>query len=400
MEIQPNPNRAGASGAGHLPEPANSSGQSLASIIRAAQPVDLRGLAAELLDVAPRAGNMPGDGISNGNGMPAIPAPAGRFSTADMVDLLRSLQTKTQDTQLKSVKENLETNRIEQAKNNERQQAKIEEWIEKSRQAQKSGIFGKIFGWIGAIVAVIAAAVLSVAAIASGGAAAPLAIAAVVASISAVNMLTTQISQEAGGGPVGLFGVLSDMVGKLLTAFGVDEKTAGQIGKALAGAALIYTGLVLADPSCIGEMAGSIAQLAGASDEVAGYISMALGMVATVAVGILMTVLTGGGAAAGVAARVASLVSTAVQAAGQVASGAESIDRAVKEKAADAAIAAKKELEALMVKLQAGMEQDREKLKEILMAMDESMRLVSKMLSDAGDSMAQITQNIGKRAMV
>jgi hypothetical protein len=46
------------------------------------------------------------------------------------------------------------------------------------------------------------------------------------------------------------------------------------------------------------------------------------------------------------------------------------------------------------------MEEDREKIKSVMQAMDESMQMVSKMINAAADSMSQVTANIGKRAMV
>ena len=74
--------------------------------------------------------------------------------------------------------------------------------------------------------------------------------------------------------------------------------------------------------------------------------------------------------------------------------------RAKVQKEADDALAAKKLLDALMVKLQASMEEEREKLKEVMMAMDEALRAVSQMINGATENMSQITANIGKRAMV
>lgn len=67
---------------------------------------------------------------------------------------------------------------------------------------------------------------------------------------------------------------------------------------------------------------------------------------------------------------------------------------------ADKVLADKKALEALLVKLQASMEEDREKIKSVMQAMDESMQMVSKMINATAESMSQVTANIGKRAMV
>ena len=109
-----------------------------------------------------QARNRAGDAVTTAHRTTAIAPPAREFSASEMVDLLRALQGKTQDAQLRSAKENIENNRIEQAKNNEEQARKVDEWIQKSKEADKGGILGKIFGWIGAIVAAIAAALMVV----------------------------------------------------------------------------------------------------------------------------------------------------------------------------------------------------------------------------------------------
>ncbi|OZI57189.1 type III secretion system translocon subunit SctE [Bordetella genomosp. 1] len=397
-----------------------------ANVVRSAN-IDVAALASQWAADIAQTRAAGGDGVINANGKSALAAPTKQFSPADMVDLLRNLQGKTQEAQLRTAKENIENNRIEQAKNNEEQTRKIDEWIQKSKEANKGGLLGKIFGWIGAIVAAIAAALMVVAAVAAtavtGGAAGPAMIAlAAIAVTGAVSLLATQISTECGGPEISISNLVTQAVSKLLQAFGVEPELAEKIGNIVAGASMLLTGAILVEPGALGKMAGAIATVAGADPETAGYIAMAIGLAATITVGVVMAVASFGAGAVSSATNIAGNVTaqtaktvadtakTAGQVAqgaaaiakgvGQVATGAESIQSAKAQEAADKVLADKKALEAMMVKLQASMEEDREKMKEVMQAMDEGMQMVSKMISAAADSMSQVTANIGKRAMV
>ncbi|MBV7485205.1 type III secretion system translocon subunit SctE [Bordetella sp. BOR01] len=395
--------------------------------LRLAQGIDLSALASQWASmVTSSKGSAPG-ALANANGQPAIASPSREFTADEMVDLLRALKTKSQDRQLESAKENIEANRINQQKNNEKQIAKINEWIEKSKEAESGGIFGKIFGWLGAIVAALAAALMVVAAVAvtaaTAGAAGPIMCTlAAIAVAAAVSMVATQISSECGGPEISISNGITQAVAGLLTAFGVDPDLAQKIGAIVAGPAMVMTGTILVDPGGLGKMAGAIASVAGADEATAGYVAMGVGLAATLTVAVVMTVASmGAGAFAGAANAVGNVsaqtartvtdvlksttevvrgVAAVVQGVGSVGRGVETIKTAEKREDADKALADKKLLEALMAKLQAAMNEDREKLKEILQAMDESMQMVSKMINAAADSMSQVTANISKRAMV
>lgn len=357
------------------------------------------------------------DGVINSRGLPALSPPNKEFSASDMADLLRALQTISQNAQLKTAKENIESNKIEQQKNNEKQMDKINEWVQKCKEAQKSGLFGKIFGWVGAILALVAAVALTVA---TAGTAGPVMMAvAGIALASAISMVATQISAELGGPEISISSVISMVVGKMLEAFGIESELAEKIANIVAGAGMMLCpATLLVDPAALGKMAGAIASVAGASPETAGYIAMGVGLAATLTAGIILTVATAGAGGASTAGNVASKIGPATarnlkgaaqiasgaasvaKGAGNIADGAENIKTAEAQKNAEKALAAKKELEALMARLQASMEEDREKLKEILMAMDESMRMVTQIIGAEADSISQIAENIGKRAMV
>ena len=246
----------------------------------------------------------PTDGVVNRHGKPALEAPKREFTASEMIDLLRNLQTKMHDGQLRSAKEEIERNRIEQQKANDQQLAKIDEWIQKSKEAEKSGIWGKIFGWVGTIAAVVAAAVLTVAAVATtaltAGAAGPImCVMAGIAVTSAALMLANQISSECGGPEISISNGIMHAVKALLVEFGVEPETAENIGNIVAGAGMLFTGAILVEPGVVGKMASAIALMSGADEQTAGYIGMGFGIASTVVVGLGMAIVTFGAGSAG-----------------------------------------------------------------------------------------------------
>jgi len=375
----------------------------------APQTVSNDSLYAELLKQIAGGGQQQGDGVVDARGAPALDAPSKEFSPSDMVDLLRSLRTKSQDAQLESAQRGLESARIKSEKNTEAQLQKIKEWIDKTKEEENKGFFAKLFGWIGKIVAVIASiaavAVAAVATAATGGAAAPLLALAVVGAIGATLSLADQISKECGGPEISISNLMNTVVGKFLEAVGVPKEQAELISKVVAGAiGILVPVTLLIEPQLLGNMAQGIAKMAGADDQTAGYIGMAIGMAAALTVGIGMAVASGGSSLGSSGAKLASGI---IGAASQITQGVTSVTQgglgiamAVDRKDAENLQADKKGLEAMMVKLQKQMEEGREELKKVIQEIEESMQIVSRMLAGASDSMEQITSNLGKRSTV
>lgn len=361
------------------------------------------------------------DPLVDQRGAPRLDAPTETFSANDMVDLLRSLRSKTEDGQLRTAKEALESARIKAEKNTDQQLEKIQEWIEKCKEAESKGTAAKVFGWIGKVFAFVAAIATVVAAavatVATGGTAAPLLALAVVGAISATLMLASAISQECGGPEISINSLIQHTVGKFLTdVCGVDPEQASNICKILGGVVSIACPVLLAiEPSLLGNMAESIAVMAGVDPQVAGYIGMALSIVAAVGVGIAMAVMTGGSSAAMSATQVTSKVlvsslktfntimtsaSAIVSGSTQIAQGGLNISKGHSEKEAEDAISAKKELEAMMVKLQRQMEENREEIQKIIQQIEESTQTVSKMIAGTTDSLKQVAMNMGSKPTV
>ena len=80
--------------------------------------------------------------------------------------------------------------------------------------------------------------------------------------------------------------------------------------------------------------------------------------------------------------------------------GAAGIAKGVLTADGDKAMADKKALEALMLKINQQMDEQRDDLRKIIQQMEESMQVVSQIMQGTADSMKQITGNIGKRAPV
>ncbi|SFQ12553.1 hypothetical protein SAMN05216567_111130 [Variovorax sp. OK605] len=350
-----------------------------------------------------------GDEVTDARGAPAIDGPAGQLGPDDMIELLRNLRSKSQDQQLAAAKSSVETAQIKAGKNTENQLKKIDEWVQKSREADKQGLLGKIFGWIGKIVAVIAAiaavAVAAVATVASGGAAAPLLALATIGLIGATISLADQISKECGGPEISIGNLLMTMTSKFLEACGVPEDKAQQIGRVMAGAmAMMCPAMLLVEPQLLGTMATGICQLAGADEQTTQYVGMAVGMAAALTVGIGMAVASGGSSAVSSSVKMASAMiaasSAVVTGATTAATGGIAIAKAHTQRDAEGKLAEKKELEAAMVKLQKTMEEGREELKKVIQQIEDSLQAVSQMINGAAESMSQITANIGKRQAV
>ena len=97
------------------------------------------------------------DGVTDSRGAPSISEPSKDFNSADLLDMLRNLRTKSQDKQLETAQRGLENARVKAEKNTEDQLNKIKEWVDKCKEQESKSLASKIFGWIGKIVAAIAA---------------------------------------------------------------------------------------------------------------------------------------------------------------------------------------------------------------------------------------------------
>lgn len=346
---------------------------------------------------------------------PVLDLPTLAFTTDDMAILLTALRSKTFEEQIKTGKEGLEIDRKKSEDINDRAMKKIQEWIDKCKEADEKGKAGGIFGWLTKIFSFIAAAICTalaaVATAVTGGAAAPLLAVSVILLAGTTLSLASAISQECGGPALEPSAWLSDVMTKMLVSFGMDEKQAKSLGKILAtvAATVVTGGAALAvDPQLMGNLAGGIAELSGAPKDTAMWLNMAFTMAASLAVMVVATVMTGGAAMTQAVdkmskfAAMAMKVGRAMQAgagitagATQVGHGAMQIEAADAQHSADRSMAQKKELEALLLKLQKLMEEGREDLKKIMQAVQEMMSVCIRMLTTNSETHLQLIDKIG-----
>lgn len=371
-------------GTGYTPMPSggtspeNAQGLNKANLDPVATLRELTELAATLqsLNTTGTGTVVGGNAITNSNGAPMIDGVAMNFSAEDMAAALLVLQGKTQEGQLATAKEGITTNQKKMADQNQRAMDKINDWIKKCEEQSAKEKAGGVLGWFKRIFAAIAAAFAVVAAaiatVATGGAAAPLLALAVMGLASSIVSIASEIDKANGGK-------------------GFDD-VAGWMDPA----------------SLIGKGMGELAKAFGATEEQAAIVSAVSAVVATIAIMAASIVLTGGAAAVDGVSKTTQLILTASrigQAVAGVATGATQaakggVDIAVAHDQRDATniMADKKNIDAILAKLQKQMEDDREEIKKVLEQMMEGMNVVSQMINSAGQSRAQITANLSGKA--
>lgn len=127
-------------------------------------------------------------GVSTSLAAPRLPIPDYEGDWSAIMTKMAELQAELGNLQVKVSHEDISSKKITLQRENDRQMEKIKDCISKLAEANKSSFWGKLFGWIGTIVGVIAA---TLATIATGGAAAPMLAVALVG-------LTMMILQETG----------------------------------------------------------------------------------------------------------------------------------------------------------------------------------------------------------
>ena len=333
---------------------------------------ELADLAGTIKTLNPQ-GSTGGNSIVNGNGAPQLDGVTVNFSAEDMAATLLVLQGKTQEAQLSTAKEGINTNKKKLEDQNQRATDKINDWIKKCEEASAKEKAGGVLNWFkkiaGAIAAAFAVVAAVVATVATGGAAAPLLALAVLALASSAVDIASEVDKANGGK-------------------GFDHVTQWM------------------DPgSIIGKGMGELAKAFGANDEQAAIVSATFAVVATIAIMAASIALTGGASAVSdvqkmilTAARVGQAVAGVVAGATTAAKGG--VDIAVAHDQRDATLiqADKKKIDAILAKLQKQMDEDRDEIKKVLDQMMEGMNIVSKMINSAGESRAQISSNLSGKA--
>ncbi len=347
--------------------------------------------------------------IANGHGAPAIGAVMAPFSPVEMTLILQGLKIKTEDAQLRTVKEGLGITRQKLAQEHKNSLEKLTESIKKSESAESKSKVSKIFGWVAKVGAVVGSLVAIAGLVGvtglTGGAAAPLLALAVIGLVGATISLTSAIVQAAGGPPVDINSAMTWGCKAVLKIVGVPEEKLEGASKIMAGALGMVTGAVLLDSQLVGSLAAGIVELTSDSSNWAAIIGATVAAVASVAIAVVMACATGG-AGAGEAvkeilqavpqvAKVAQAAIAGVSAGGTLVTAGMNIDVSFDEHASAVAQVDRQKFSAVIAKLQALMETDTEQITKIVKEMQESIAAVSKMIAAAGESRSQIAANIG-----
>jgi len=377
---------------------------------KGASEIDQEKLLSELLKSLESYEGTGGKGVDprpGPKGAPALEMPKGDFSADQLSLLLAALSNKNSESQLKTAKVGLNASLKDKNEMHKKAIEKIQEAAKAAQEAVEKEKAGKIMGWIGKIAAFVAAVVATVVAVvmtvASMGAAAPLLAIAVMGLVATGMDLANHISQnmDPPGPDLTISGLMTKAATAILTkVFKMSDDEAKKFAPILAAVMMGPAAAILA-PDLIGNAAAAIAVAAGMDPKDAQWIAMAVTLVVTIAVAVAMFVMTAGVGSFDGLAKSAQILGRIADAGGKVLTGATSIatginkiDVASSEKTAEEARASKKEIDALIKKIAAQMEDEQQRIKEVLQNLDEAMTMVSQMIASAGDTRLQQAKNI------
>ncbi len=284
--------------------------------------------------------------------IPALDNPADiKQLEANLEKLLAYLQLDNEERQAEMAKERIEVQKDSLDTEHKERGEKIKDSIKKMDEAAKSRLANRIFGWLGAILAVVAAVVTTVV---TGGAAAGFAIA------GAAIAVTSLILNETGA-----MDKMVEGLAKALEKSGMDKQKSK-----LVASLIINLTIMAASLACsFGGMAAGIAQMAKAASDTISHVAKAVQTatsIANSAVGI-------GGLAAGIANTVTGYNAGIAQ--------------------ADVT-----ELAKIMAELQRRLDESQEELEALLQAIQNNMGQIAEILSSETDTQSEIANQIGQMA--
>jgi len=153
------------------------------------------------------------------------------MSPADLALLLKTVQSKTEQSMIALSKNDIERIQKDQKDQAEVRLKNLQDQIEKANKAAKSGLFGQIFGWIAAAFMAIAGAIM----IATGvGAAAGAAL-----LVGGIAMMTAMALSTPGKDGTSPMTKMIDGIAKGLVSLGMDPKAAQGLATGLIAAVFI-----------------------------------------------------------------------------------------------------------------------------------------------------------------
>ncbi|MBF0103142.1 MAG: type III secretion system translocon subunit SctE [Desulfobacterales bacterium] len=279
---------------------------------------------------------------------PVLEAP--NLDNDSLALLLLDLRNKINELQAKTSKEDIQISMTKKQEMHQKQIEKIQDFIDKMKESKASNLAMKIFGWVAAAVMLVAAVAATVA---TGGAAAPLIVAAVVG-------LAVMALEESGA-----MEKITEGIAKLLEMAGMDEKAA----KIVAQVSIMVVVLAVEIGCMIASGGMSAANVgAGLVDKVGKSVKLAANAI-----------------------RIGAEVASGCAMVGQ---GAATIAGSVQNKQAMDAKADSLEFQKMMKKLQAMLEEEMDRLKEIIDQIESGISDVLQILGASADLNRHITQQM------
>lgn len=295
---------------------------------------------------------------------------------ADLSKLIMYLQLDNEERQTEMAKERIDLNKSGLDTEHKDRMKHIDETVKKMKDAEKAAKISRLFGWIGAVLAVVAAAVLT---IATGGMAAGFAIAGAAIAVTALTLSETGAMDK----------IINALADHLQETYGMSKNDA-----MLAASLIVNLSIMAAQLGCsIGGMvagfsaaASAAANATAAATKAAGDATKTAGEVSKLSANIVQ-----------LAKNMQSGVTIANTAVGAGALASNGVSTYMTHRSEDAK-ADTTELEKFMTMLQQRLEESQEELQIILQQIQAGIGKIAELISSATDTSDQIARNIGAMA--
>ena len=309
--------------------------------------------------------------------VPVLDNPAdAKAREADLAKLISYLQLDNEERQTEMAKDRIDLNKAGLDTEHKDRMKQIDETVKKMKDAEKASFFSRLFGWIGAVLAVVAAAVLTVA---TGGMAAGFAIAGAAIAVTALTLSETGAMDK----------IVNALADHLQETYGMSKNDA-----MLAASLIVNLSIMAAQLGCsIGGMVSGFSAAASAATQTAATATKAAGDVAKT-----------GGEVSKISANIVQLakniqgsVTIANTAVGAGALASNGVSTYMTHRSENAK-ADTTELEKFMTMLQQRLEESQEELQMILQQIEAGIGKIAELITSATDTSDQIARNIGAMA--
>lgn len=195
------------------------------------------------------------DGASRSGGAPVIDISKFKFNSNEAQLLLLSMQEKMSEAQMENAKKSIQGRAKEQKLVHEERIKKLEAQTHKQEQADTGKLVAKIFGWIGAALALVGGIV---GAIVTGGAAAAASVVVIVAAVATIAMMTLE---ETGA------------FDKMMEGTSPQAKMGVKMGIMAALMILNIAGMIMSGGASAASEAGEVAEMAEEAVEAATMVT-------------------------------------------------------------------------------------------------------------------------------